>query len=261
MDVIMMKKPDTPTMEPMTGDESADDVTRPLGTGSFAIDPAMGGESAKGSIKLRSSSIVLGVVVVLAVAGLFSMRTLAKVTAVVSGNQEMEQVIEEFLNSSAGRSVLLLSAPSGDAVAKSNQVLEVLNETYTERQVPLSDVQKDPFLLFDSKPVVEDTSGKNNNGPSQIEQQRSQRRDQLAAIASRLSLKSVLMGDVPLANINGQIVRPGEIITVMPERQEFEVLSITSESVKLAASDLTLGVRIEVEVTINREQQGSGRKR
>ena len=256
----MKKNPDTASFESLEPNETGDDMTRPLGVGSFGTDAGAGvEESSGGSLKLRSSSLLLAVVIVLAIVGLFSMRTLAKVTAVVSGNQEMEQVIEEFLNSSAGRSVLQLTNTGSDAVAKSNRVLQVLNESYTEQQVPLEEVQKDPFLLFDPAPV----GPKGDQGPlqpNQLELARAERRQQLSTIASRLSLKSVMLGDVPLANINGQIVRQGEIITVMPERQEFEVLSIDADLVRLAASDLNLGVRIEVNVTINRENQG-GRKR
>jgi hypothetical protein len=258
----MMNKSDT--FDTLEQDQGAEDVTRPIGSGSFGSDHSAAiGESSRGSRKLRSSSLLLAVVVVMSVVGLFSMRTLAKVTAVVTGNQEMERVIDDFLNSSAGRSVFQLTTTKDDAVAHSNQVLEVLNETYTERQVPITDVQKDPFLIFDAAPTPETATAASatDNKPSDIELKRSQRRDQLAIIASRLSLKSVLLGDVPLANINGQIVRPGEIITVMPERQEFEVLAIEAESVRLAAVDLTLGVRIEVDITINRDKQQGGRKR
>jgi len=258
----MMNKPDSTSFDALDQSDGADEVTKPIGAGAFGADtPMITGEIGKPTLKLRSSSIVLAIVVVAAMVGLFSMRTLAKVTAVVSGNQEMEQVIEDFLNSSSGRSVFMLNAPSGDAVAKSNQVLEVLNETYTERQVPLADVQKDPFVIFDATPAETKTASNPNDGkPSEIERKRAERKQQLNTIASRLMLKSVMLGDVPLANINGQIVRPGEILTIMPERQEFEVLSIDADVVRLSATDLTLGVRIEVDVAINRDKS-SGRKR
>lgn len=243
-------------------EQQTDETTRPLGVGAFASEmSALPGEGGKSSFKLRSSSIVLGVVLVLAIVGLFSMHTLAKVTASVVGNEQMERIIDDFMNSSAGQSVFQLSSPTDNKVMQSKEVLAVLNEAYTERQVPLNDVQKDPFLLLETAPRDEPkTATSGDNKANELERQRAQRKEQLTNIAQRLSLKSVMLGAVPLANINGQIVRPGEIITVMPERQEFEVLSIETESVRLSTADLSLGVRIEITIEINREQ-GSNRKR
>jgi len=258
----MKSKAETASFDTTDLIEQESEVTTRIGVGVFASsDGAATADTGKSAIKLRSSSIVLGVVIIAAVVGLFSMRTLAKVTAVVSGGNEMERVIEDFLNSSAGRNVFQLNTSAGNAVIQSNEVLEVLNEAYTERQVALTNVQKDPFVLLNEKKPQEAVAAAPDNSVNELERQRSQRKQQLNTIASRLELKSVMLGSVPLANINGQIVRAGEIITIMPERQEFEVLSIENESVRLAAADLSLGVRIEIEIAINREQSGSGRKR
>ena len=72
-------------------------------------------------------------------------------------------------------------------------------------------------------------------------------------VAERFTLKSVLMGSTPLANLSDKIVREGESILVQPESVEFRVVSIEPDSVTLFASEPRFELSLQIEVILVRE--------
>jgi hypothetical protein len=236
---------------PITGEQLDQAQTMPLGVGNFeeqvAADPLAGeGTHRK---RIDSGSLLIGIVIIVAAAGLFSMRTLARVTVPTAGASEFDETIEGFLR--------LLNvqdqAPSSEIVdvATGGSVLEIINEQYTERQVPLAEVQRNPFIIW--TPITRTTTDNPDTVDHLWEQQRAEREAEVRKAAERFTLKSVLMGSTPLANLSDKIVREGESILVQPESVEFRVVSIEPDSVTLFASEPRFELSLQIEVILVRE--------
>jgi hypothetical protein len=230
-----------------TGDAHNDqNLTMPLGTGDMPGSPTADplAEATKTS-RFGGGSLIIVVVIIIAVLGLFSMRKLAKVTASTPIDSDVSKVIEDFVSgkSQAG------TESRADA-GKDDQILDVLmSENYTERQVPLQDVQRNPFIIFGVQPVIsEDAPMVIDQRPLEIER----RREAMQKPASSLTLKSVLGGSTPLANIGGKIYRVGETVTAGPKGKEivYRVDKITARSVDLVAEDPEYNLSVTVTLTM-----------
>jgi hypothetical protein len=229
--------------------------TMPLGVGDFAaedgmaaLDPLAGGSSRR---KISAGSFVIVFVIACAAAGLFFMRALTRVSTSASGVSEVELTIEKFLIS--------LKPGAGDAAQplkplKDENVLKVLNESFTEQQIALEDVQFNPFIL----PGEEDEPRVVPQGDDPAENERarlaSDRKMKMEEAGARFQLKSVIMGSDPLANVSGKIVRVGDVIGTDKPDIEFTVTAVTSSSVVLLAEDRRLGVSVELTLRIKRNQ-------
>jgi hypothetical protein len=230
-----------------------DDKTMPLGVGEFAgedlsaLDPLAGAETAR---RFRSGSIVLVGVVAIACGGLWLMRTVTSVRASSGRTNEIEQTVEKFLSAIKGDEASGLG-PSSSTLANADQgVLDVLKQTYTDRQVPLSDVQRDPFIIFDETggtPVAGDGEGMHSRLVAS-------RKAEFDKAAATLRLKSVIMGSQPLANISSKIVRAGDEFVAEPHNVTFRVLEITSDLVKLKAEDPILNLTVGIDLLLKRDQ-------
>lgn len=228
----------------------------PLGTGDdgldadSAFDPLAGAESVKRS---NTGTVLIILVILVAAGGLFSMRTLAKVSASVQSDTEVESSIETFIatltGSSGGKS-------SGTSVLlrDDDPSLEVLSESYTEHQVPLVNVAKNPFLLAQKSTDLATNPVVDTGGSDRIyEQRRRQKIKDIESAKGRLTLTSVLLGSTPLANINGKILRVGNTITMEREDVTFTLLGVESDAVTLITEDVALDLSYEVTIRIDRD--------
>ena len=139
---------DEETTELATADQNADlpssdTSTEPVAHDDFAteLDPLAGASSRR---KVGSGPVLIVAVILIAVAGLFSMRKIAEVTAASGIDSEIEATIVKFLES--------IGEPGGGTPAPRSGVdyeslLGVITESYSDRQVPLQDVQRDPFVI------------------------------------------------------------------------------------------------------------------
>jgi hypothetical protein len=225
------------------------DVQMPLGlTGETAEAPEFTGMSGKR--KLSSGSILLIIVVVVAIAGLFSMRTIGKVTGAATGSTSLEDKINDFL-----KGIKAPEAGSKEARVVGTGKLDIskLGQDYTEHQVALGDVQKNPFILpTDGDSTTTTTTIAGGSGPDDV------KRAELAAlfqsVGNRLRLKSVILGSEPLANVSGRIVRLNETILIEPEKVEFLVAAIENETITLKGINAELKLEVEVTLQINRSE-------
>jgi hypothetical protein len=234
----------TGTSLPLDTDGKPDEkMAMPIGVGDMEegpnLDPLAEARNAK---KLSGGSMVIIIVVLIAASGLFFMRRLSQVTATTSMPQEIEETINKFLNA-PGHGNGAGDAEDFDAVNSQKSVLEVLTAAYSERQVPLKDVQRDPFEIYATPVKIDNT----DHGPvidesAALSRRQAERRQNLTATAKRLELKSVLGGSNPLANIGGRIYRVGESVPVGSEGQKFRVIDISNSSVILVAEVPELGM-------------------
>jgi hypothetical protein len=233
-----------------TDDLQDEAKTMPLGVGNFsdeqiALDPLASTGTGR---KFNTGSLVIIVVIAVAIGGLWFMRTITRVRAASTGNAEVEMSIEKFLSAfKSGSSAADAAKPS---VANNTGVLDVLTETYTQRQVPLTDVQRNPFIMFDEGvtamgPAM-DTSGDNKA------KLRKDRETTFQRAADGLRVKSVIMGSEPLANISGKIVRKGDEVVSEKDQIAFRVVKVSGDGVVLVAEDPAFDLSIEFTLALKR---------
>lgn len=235
------------------GDLASEATTVPLGTGTFAAE---GGDldlldgSAK---KRRTGPLVLIAVVVLAVGGLFCMHALSKITAASQGDTAIEKTIDLFLSSVTKSQGGGSSQSAGELVRSHRAVVDVLSDDYTALQVPLADVQFNPFVIQrDARPVHQAVPDSGDDESRRLERSRAKRREEIENACHSLRLKSVIMGSVPLANLSGLIVRVGEVVPIETEGIELHVTSITRDSITLTAKEPSLKLKVDVVLELNR---------
>jgi len=201
-------------------------------------DPLMGEGAQKKSIK---GMLIVVLVVGLAAVSLYSMHALTKVTAASGRNEEIDATVDRFLKSLAG-----VKNPDGtggntDLVAGHNEIVEVLTNNYIDYQVELD---RNPFE-FDGG--GNDTGGGPTNSRGAVER-----------AFAKLSLKSVIGGSRPLANINGKIVRVNQVMPVRLSKIDgeikFRVKSITRDAVTVEAIDVELKEPFIKKLTIKRRR-------
>lgn len=230
-----------------------DEKTMPIGVGgefgeeTANLDPLAGAGTGK---KFGNGSLIIVLVIAVAVGGLWGMRKLTRVNAATNSNTEVEMTIEKFLGALTGSD----SKPRADSQKPAGQdgVLDVLKETYTQRQVPLTDVQRNPFILYGETFVTASPDVHADSGDFARAKQRSDRQEEFERGASALHLKSVIMGSDPLANVSGKIVHPGDEITSPAGDVAYRVTKITADAVTIIAEDKALDLTVEVVLTIKR---------
>ncbi len=246
---------DTDSADLVEAGDLVAEATVPLGTGTFAAEDGdldLLDGSAK---KRRTGPLVLIAVVVLAVGGLFCMHALSKITAASRGDTAIEKTIDLFLTSVTKSQAGGSSQSAGDLVRSHRAVVGVLSDDYTALQIPLADVQFNPFVIQrDARPAYHAGPDPGDDDSRRLEKSRAKRREEIESACHSLRLKSVIMGSVPLANLSGLIVRLGEVVPIETEGIEFRVTSITRDSVMLTANEPSLKLKVDVVLKLDRRR-------
>jgi hypothetical protein len=227
--------------------------------GDFVPDPSFDPLAGAGEGRKVHGGLILIVAVVLtAMAGLFSMRKLAEVTAAAGVDAEIEATIESFLSKLTKSGVTGSNGEATSADAKfGDTVLAVITTSYAERQVPLRDVQRDPFVIDELDAAMVDRPGIQSENPvereaRERESKREARRQSLVNAGESLELKSIMGGTRPMALLEGAIVSVGDTVTTPGNLGSFVVKSIMSASVDLVAEDPELDLVVQVTVHLQR---------
>jgi hypothetical protein len=227
-----------------------DEKSIPMGVGEFAgengLDPLANAGEKK---KLNTGYLLLVVVVLIAGAGLWFMRAVSHVSASTSGG-DAELTISKFLQSLQG------SKPekqaSGTVVRTDANVVSVLSETYTNKQVPLSDVQRNPFILDgegDDMPVQDAGPGEDPKPKAMAAM-----KAKFEKAGNTFELKSVIMSSSPLANVSGKIVRVGDELVAGDDELPFRVSEITADSITLVGEEPALNLSVPVVIKLKRDR-------
>ena len=227
-------------------DLSIHEGNQPLGVGELAeeqgLDPLA---NVRERSRFNGGSIVLVAVIVLALAGLWFMRAISKVSASTGKNSDVEVMIEKFFQRQKAQ-----SPTDGATIGNTDpNVVTLLSSTYTERQVPLDQVQRNPFILPGEGVKVDTETGKVDKDH---EKRLQTRKAELVRAQGKLQLKTVMMGSSPMASVSGKIVRKGDEITVDPENVTFRVTNIAADTVELLAEDVEFDITHTVTLTIER---------
>jgi hypothetical protein len=171
------------------------------------------------SASLVRAVAVLAVLLAIAGTGLITMRSMGKKGLI----DELEVKID-----------VNAIAEAGDGVVTTDHValIQDLRGAGEFVQVPLDNVQMNPFTLriaAEAKPVAANTPR-----PETEDERQARERAERLAVAQRefqkLRLNSVMGGSVPIAQISGNLVRVGDIVS-----ERFRVQKISGRSVELAA--------------------------
>ncbi|MBT8484284.1 MAG: hypothetical protein HKO59_14620 [Phycisphaerales bacterium] len=206
--------------------------------GDFGTVPGLGPVTGHvASRRVGGGTIIIVAVVLTAIAGLFSMRKLADVTAAAGIDAEIEATIEKFLDSLADVGPVPAAGSEG---VNDEVVIALLRESYSERQVPLRDVARNPFVIdqIDTTvvpPPIDQTAISTREQERLWNQQRENRQRIWSTDAGSLRLKAVMGGSNPLAIIDGETVRVGETILGKTNQTTFRVSEISKGSVELLA--------------------------
>jgi hypothetical protein len=218
-------------------------------TDELGIDPLANVSEQR---RFNTGSIILVAVVGVALTGLWFMRTISQVSGNSGTDTDAQIAIEKFIKGMKG-------GASGDpknasALVKSDpNVLSVLSSSYTERQVPLENVQRDPFILPGDATTETFPTNSGQDEAVQLSKKRKERTTAFEQAAERLVLKSVIMSSTPLANLNGKIVRVGDELVSEFDNTTFRVTAITNESVSVVAEDPLLDVSVNVTIPLRRD--------
>jgi hypothetical protein len=225
----------------------------PLGTEFAPTEEFAGHDPLAGAVvgkRLNGGFILISAVILSAVAGLFSMRKLAELTAATDINEQVEETIEGFLDKLAGTGSDPSGAQDPTRSAHEQHVMAVITESYADRQVPLEDVKRDPFRLDgDTKPdiVVEEED------PEKAKEDRqAAERQRIIKAAEALALKSIVGGSTKMALIGGSIVRVGETVSNTAGNITFRVTDVTTSSVDLVAENTELELTVNVTIYLDR---------
>lgn len=221
---------------------------QPLGSGNFLnVDDDLPLVEEESSSKINSSAVIITMFILVSVGAVFAMRTISKSNnTAFASNLEVENQIEIFLDSMASQN---LSDGSGmNSSSSETTVLKVLSTTYSDRQVKLEDVKKNPFITVADASNQAQTQANPNPGGISLKKwniQREMLREQFIAASQKITVNSLMSGSSPLASLNGKIVREGETITVGSDEVQFTVETILLNTVILVAESAEYDLRIQ----------------
>lgn len=247
-----MKTATTSAPKPSFSHQMADEEkSMPLGVGdmmpedSTLMDPLAGTSETR---RIRSGSMLLVIVVVIACGGLWFMRTLSHVSGATDAKSDVEKSIESFLGArdTKGNAKVVGGTDPG--------VLAVLSASYIDKHVPLESVQRNPFILPGENETAISAPIPGEDPAAAVARARGARQKDIDAAAAKLTVKSIIMSSQPLANLSGMIVRVGDEIAPEGSDITFRVQAITSDTVMLATDDIALGMHVEVPVSMRRDK-------
>lgn len=205
----------------------------PLGSGGFgeADGPASFEDDTPNS-RINSGAVIIAIVILTASASVIGMRAVSKSAGaeIAKGNTEVESQIESFLDT-------LTTSEQNTSATKVSEasVMKVLSTPYSEHQIPLEDVKKNPFITNPDDVSTDPDENNSKNSQTAWEQQRTDMIAQYQAAADRIVVSSIMGGSSPLANINGKYVRIGDTLSVEPDSMLFTIKSISGGIVTLYA--------------------------
>ena len=182
-------------------DSDNGDVTAPVGTGGILTSDLNAAAEPKKSVPTQ----IILLVAILAISGglIYGMR------AVGLKPGSMFAINTKTVDYDVNKSALDME--------QHRKIMEDLSVDPSLTQVPLEDVQKNPFKLADAGDTPDmpvDTTPTHRRSQAEIEAERAalQRKKDIANLVESLEVHSILGGTVPVARISGHLVRQGDTI-------------------------------------------------
>lgn len=119
---------------------------------------------------------------------------------------------------------------SGDRLADHQRVLAVLARSGAPAQIPAFRIQKNPFELIVVRGQTEAGADASTRAEQRAEELRRQREEAIRTALRTISVQAVMNGPVPVARVNGRILRVGDRLDDM-----FTIAAIEERGVVLEA--------------------------
>lgn len=201
------------------------------------------GESDAGS-KLPQSTLLILAIVVVAGGALWFMRMSQsdlggdRIDAEVRA--KIDQAVAKFSNRAAMSPDDPINPDNIDELfADTEAVVAMFATDYTQNQVPVEFVKKNPFVLDRPKPTESAAAPSNNRDlERQYQQWLSDRRREI----QKLNLEAVMGGSTPVAIVDGESVRVGQRLG------NFEVVAIEAQTMRLQTVFTPTGKRVVVKL-------------
>ena len=168
----------------------------PIGTGGFDnADDLQGLADEPVGSKLNSSLVVLGIVVICGGAVLFWMKQMSAANnSAFAANNEIDTQIENFLDT------MIVTDEGG---TEESNMLNRLTQDYTERQVKIDEVQKNPFILatdnVDQAAPIRIQTDPVDSEKQRWEKRREEAKTQMEAASNQIVVNSIMSGSNPSA--------------------------------------------------------------
>jgi hypothetical protein len=200
--------------------------------------------------RVGSTTMVVALMVVVAIVGLYSMRNLGTLSAATMLPREVEALVSSVLAPKAD------PQRSGEGAADGlddRGVFGLLDADLRLRlQVPLASLDRNPFEPWRDPAAVTPRAVPVAAAPRNGEAEAWDR--EMDRIGGLLQLKSTLGGgsDRAMANINGRLIRLGDVFAVETADAEFRVERIDLDEVALRARNARLGTSREIVIRVHR---------
>lgn len=228
-----------PSSTPEPEREGAASILSDLkGTGDGPAVADLGGvnpTSAKSKLKVHSQTLVIALVLAASGAALYTMRKQGMGAGVNFNPPKIDYQVDKVKRTASD--------------AQQQRVLEDLARSQSPPQVPAEKIQKNPFQL-DSTGGVTKPSTAMVDPDAQSRNLAQQRQQQLTSALTSIEVNAIMAGPVPLARINGKIVREGDSVG-----EFFTVRVIHDRSVELEADGKVFAV------SMSESAGGGGRPR
>lgn len=232
-----------------TSNDSSDEAPN-QSSGSFdgssdgSMDGALAGASARVRRRISSGSLILAGVVLASGFSLWTMRAIDRAAA--SGpktSPEIEEIVKKALD------------PQNALAASADKPEVFVNRTQppTDLQVPAEEVQKNPFVVYQSPTAAQPVAEKPKDEAPKVDHV-AEWQSKVDAAAAAIRLQSTLSGGgekgaVGIANINGHMMRIGEIFGVEGSDIEFTLEAVERDAITVRAYNAEL--KHERLVTVN----------
>jgi len=207
-----------------------------------ATDPLGIGEGAKSKLsKLPQSSLLIAGILVIAGVAIFLMRStqgdLTEETIAADVRAKIDQAVAKFSNQDAMSVDDPLQPDNIDQLFEDTEAVVAMFATdYTQQQVPVEYVKKNPFIL--GSPDDKDDDGKSDD--KKIERQYQNWLTALKSEVKQLRLEAVMGGSSPVAFVNGSPVKVGDKLG------SFTVSELEAQAIKLSATFEPTGKQVVV---------------
>ncbi len=227
---------------PPAAEASGEQASIALDLGATSGSPLETGGEAPPATASRIPGGVLMLVIVLAVAGaaLFAMRLTGSVAQRDGAVQAAELQIEQALATLTGQAAPQPGTAAEDApLQTTEQVIARFADDPTDKQVDLDHLRKNPFALRLAARTSTQTAGHADAPASGVDMADQLRAKKLRAEVDRRQLQTVMHGRVPLAMVDGQVVREGDTLG------SFRVAAIEQMAIVLDAEGNTYRLSME----------------
>lgn len=188
----------------------------------------LGMEGVGGKAKLSTSTLAIGVVIVLGVASLLGMKMTLGGTTTDEKTQAAIQDIEKFMIEIAAAEKVSAQGPLQSPTAESEKVFAQLRQDPTQHQVPPDQVEKNPFELVG---IVRPDLTQPETAPTGPTKEEILAREKL--LAEKLKVNTIMSGNNPRAFISNEMYSVGDRI----DETIFVVEQIEQRSVVIKAVD------------------------